>query len=67
MKKQKPKTKNKDYLTLANERHEENKKRHQEEKHNHIIKLIVEWVIGIISIPIVLSIFIAVIRAFNKV
>ena len=67
MKKQKTKTKNKDYLTLANERHEENKKRHQEEKHNHIIKLIVEWIIGIVSIPIVLSIFIAVICAFNKV
>ena len=66
MKNQKPKTKNKDYLTLANERHEENKKRHQEEKNNHIIKLIVEWVIGIVSIPVVLSIFIAVIRAFNN-
>ena len=32
MKKQKPKSKNKDYLTLANERHEEDKKRHQEVK-----------------------------------
>ena len=67
MKKQKPKSKNKDYLTLANERHEENKKRHQEEKHNHIIKLIIEWIIGIASIPIVIGILVAVIRAFNKV
>ena len=61
--------KNKDYLTLANERFERQNKEKDEKKayeKNEWKRSLLNWFLTIISIPIVLLIIIGIIIHFNK-